>query len=62
MSYINYKTGELKYEKVVKDILRAADLYQDGCVSEALSILKGIVKAIDDFEDVHDKKMRSGGR
>lgn len=60
MAYLNIKTGELKDEKVVKDILRAADLYQDGCIAEAQSILKRIVKAIDDFEDKHDKKMRSG--
>ncbi|MBR3741010.1 MAG: hypothetical protein IKN04_11250 [Clostridia bacterium] len=60
MGYMNNKTGELKDEKIVKDILRAADLYQDGCIAEIQSILKGIVKAIDDFEEVHDKKMRSG--
>ena len=60
MGYLNAKTGELKDEKVVKDILRAADLYQDGCIAEAQSILKGIVMAIDDFEGMHDKKMRSG--
>ena len=60
MGYMNEKTGELKDEKVVKDILRAADLYQDGCIAEAQSILKRIVKAIDDFEGEHDKKMRSG--
>lgn len=58
MSYINTKTGELKDEKVVKDILRAADLYQDGCIAEAQSILRGIVSTIDEFEEAHDEKMR----
>ena len=62
MKYLNIKTGELNDEKVVKDILRAADLYQDGCIDEARFILKRIVTAIDEFEGAHDKKMRSGGR
>ena len=60
MEYFNKKTGEIKDEKVVKDILRAADLYQDGCLVESQSILKDIVKAIDDFMDAHNKKMCSG--
>ena len=60
VGYMDAKAGELKDEKVVKDLLRAADLYQDGCISEVQSILRGIVRAIDDFGKVHDKAMRSG--
>lgn len=56
MGYMNNKTGELKDEKVVKDILQSADYYQGGCIVEAQSILKSIVIAIDGFMDIHDKK------
>lgn len=60
MGYLNVKAGDLKDEKVVKDILRAAAYYQDGCIVEAQSILKSIVSAIDGFMEIYEK--RSSGR
>lgn len=47
--YLN-NDGTLKDKEVVVDIRKAADMYEDGELIEAQSILVKIVNAIDDFD------------
>ena len=47
--YLN-NDGTLKDRKVVVDIRKAADMYENGELIEAQSILLEIVNAIDDFD------------
>ena len=47
--YLN-NDGTLKDKEVVVDIRKAADMYENGELIEAQSILVEIVNAIDDFD------------
>ena len=49
MSYLN-EDGTLKDKKVASDIRKAADMYENGEIIEAQSLLVKIVNALADFE------------
>jgi len=50
MSYLN-SDGTLKDKKVVRDIRKAADMYENGEIVEAQSVLADIVTAIQSFDN-----------
>jgi len=49
MRFIN--NGELKDEKIILELHRAADQYQNGELSEVRDLLMEIVDAIDEFTE-----------
>ena len=50
MSYLN-NDGTLKDEKVASDIRKAADMYENGEIVEAHSLLIKITNTLQDFEN-----------
>ncbi len=50
--YANYK-GELKDKKVVADIRKAADMYENGELIEACDLLSEVMGAINDFVQIN---------
>lgn len=57
MTFYDYKNNELLDINVIKGLMNAIALYEDGAICECRDILVDISDAISEFEDYTDKEM-----
>ena len=55
MNFYDYKNNELLDINVIKGLMNAIALYEDGAICECRDILVDISEAISEFEDYSDK-------